>query len=146
MIETYRKYSVIHLDSWIILFYQVISNFWYNPQKLKQSNLQGFKSNIYSPIQLSVLKWIKQIYQEYNEGDDHKFVDFNRDFKDSLAPIYSLYHYNFLNKAQNLEGINKHIVSNNDYTTNCRVLYTMLTKANLIPLISQDEYLKIKQK
>jgi hypothetical protein len=41
-----------------------------------------------------------------------------------------------MNKNQSLEGLNKHAVSISDYNSNIRILYTMLAKANLIPLIS----------
>lgn len=89
MTDTYKKYyGVIHLESWIILFYQVVSNFWYNPQKVKNIDL---KSNIYSTNEIAVLKWIRNIYLQYNEGDDRKFVDLNKDFKDCFALIYALY-------------------------------------------------------
>lgn len=91
-----------------------------------------------------MLKWIKQIYSQYNEGDDRKFMDLNKDFKDCFAPIYALYHYNFMNRHQSLEGLNKHAVSNSDYATNVRMLYSMMAKANLIPLVSEDEYQYIR--
>ena len=46
MANTYRKYyRILHLEAWIILFYQVVSNFWYNPQKIKHADL---RSNVYS--------------------------------------------------------------------------------------------------
>ncbi len=134
MLDSYKKYyEVIHLESWIILFYQIVSNFWYNPQKVKSNDL---KSNIYSANEVQVLKWVRQIYGQYNEGDDRKFIDLNKDFKDGFALIYALYHYNFMNKHQSLEGLNKHVVSSNDYATNIRMLYSMMAKANLIPLVS----------
>lgn len=145
MANTYKKYyRVIHLECWIILFYQVVSNFWYNPQKLKYFDI---KSNVYTTTEITVLKWMKSIYLQYNELEDqHKFVDYSKDFKDCFALIYSLYHYNYLNKAQqSLEGLNRRIVSPSDYTTNLRMLYTMMAKANLIPLISEDEFQYIKE-
>lgn len=64
MADNYKKYyRVMHLESWTILFYQIISNFWYNPQKIKSSDM---KSNVYSSVEMQVLKWIKQIYSQYN--------------------------------------------------------------------------------
>jgi len=62
MSETYTKnYPIMHIESWVILFYQVINNFWYNTTKLKaaltqgdknhsnaQSTLSSVSSNIYS--------------------------------------------------------------------------------------------------
>ena len=41
-----------------------------------------------------------------------------------------------MNKNQSLEGLNKHAISVGDYNGNIRMLYSMLAKANLIPLIS----------
>jgi hypothetical protein len=36
MSEYYNKiYNAVHIESWIILFYQIINNFWYNTAKLK---------------------------------------------------------------------------------------------------------------
>jgi hypothetical protein len=49
-----------------------------------------------------------------------------------------------MNKNQSLEGLNKHTISSGDYSTNIRMLYLMMAKANLIPLISEDEYQNIK--
>lgn len=95
---------------------------------------------------MQVLKWIRGIYSQYSEGDDRKFVDLNKDFRDCFALIYALYNYNFNNKNQSLEGLNKHTVSTSDFTTNIRMLYSMLIKANLIPLVSEDEYQSIKEK
>ena len=136
MVDTYRKYyQVIHIECWIILFYQVISNFWYNPQKIKNTEI---KSNIYSNNELQVLKWIKSIYIDYNENDEHRFLDYSKDFKDCLAPIYSLFHYTFSYQNQQLEGLNKRLVSTMDYSANTRLLYNMMTKINLIPIISED--------
>lgn len=70
MSENYTKqYRLLHLESWIILFYQIINHFWYNTSKLKtlfSSNEKTlsvtYPSNIYSQTELSVLKWIKSIY------------------------------------------------------------------------------------
>lgn len=117
------------------MFYQVVSNFWYNPQKVKATDL---KSNIYSVNEILVLKWIRQIYAQHNEGDDRKFVDLNKDFKDCFAPIFALYHFNFMKKNQSLEGLNKHTISSIDFSINIRMLYAMMSRANLIPLISED--------
>lgn len=81
----------MHIEAWIVLFYQVINSFWYNTQKLKASLTQGDKnhpnstaisaslnSNIYSSNEMTVLKWIKTIYEKYNEFEDtfYKFVSY----------------------------------------------------------------------
>ena len=64
-------------------------------------------------------------------------MDLNKDFKDCFAPIYALYHYSFIVKNQSLEGLNKHaMMTSHDYAANIRILYAMMAKANLIPLIS----------
>ncbi len=68
----------MHIEAWIILFYQVINNFWYNTTKLKaalnqndknhqnNSQINQISSNIYSPNEMMVLRWIKSIYEKYN--------------------------------------------------------------------------------
>ena len=62
----------MHIEAWIILFYQVINNFWYNTAKLKAALTQDNKntsptavalnSNIYSSNEMTVLRWVKAIY------------------------------------------------------------------------------------
>lgn len=71
-------------------------------------------------------------------------MDLNKDFKDCYAPIYALYHYNFGNKNQLLDGLSRHTIASGEIGTNVRMLYSMMGKANLIPLVSEDEYHQIK--
>lgn len=71
-------------------------------------------------------------------------MDLNKDFKDGYAPIYALYHYSFANKTPSLETLNRHLNPSGDQTSNIRLLYSLMSKSNLIPLISEDEYLHIK--
>ncbi len=74
MSETYSKnYEVMHVQAWIVLFYQVVNNFWYNTSKLKAALTQGDKatgygsvSNVYSGNEMNVLRWVKGIYEKYN--------------------------------------------------------------------------------
>lgn len=76
----------MHLEAWIVLFYQIVSNFWYNTAKLKSTlstndkNHQSLQtnnsssntsnnqvqSNIYSATEMAVLRWVKNIYEKYN--------------------------------------------------------------------------------
>jgi hypothetical protein len=77
----------MHVEAWIVLFYQVVNNFWYNTSKLKAALTQGDKmglmgsgvsSNVYSANEMTVLRWVKGIYERYNEFEDtfSKFVNY----------------------------------------------------------------------
>jgi hypothetical protein len=70
-----------------VLFYQVVNNFWYNTSKLKAALTHGDKmgsmgsgvvSNVYSANEMTVLRWVKGIYERYNEFEDtfSKFVNY----------------------------------------------------------------------
>ena len=67
-------------------------------------------------------------------------MDFGKDFKDVLAPIYCMSYYTVSQKSQTLDGVNKRLVTNVDYQTNTRFFYNMMTRINLIPILSEDEY------
>lgn len=73
-------------------------------------------------------------------------MDLNKDFKDCNALVYALFHYSFMSRGvQGLEGLAKcGAIGVHDYAGNIRILYNMMAKANLIPLISEDEYHNIK--
>ena len=104
--ENYTKnYEVMHLEAWIVLFYQIVSNFWYNTSKLKISLTQNDKnhqtasitsvSNVYSVNEMTVLRWVKNIYEKYNEFEDtfYKFMSYGDDFKDCVGLIFAIYHH-----------------------------------------------------
>jgi hypothetical protein len=46
-------------------------------------------------MELQVIRWVKAIYEQFNELEDSKdkFISFGSDYKDCIAPIYCLMKY-----------------------------------------------------
>ena len=76
----------------MVLLYQIIQHFWC--ARRKQDAGKG-NSNVYSPVELQVLRWVKSIYEGFYPLEDskYKFLSFGNDYKDCIAPIHCLLKY-----------------------------------------------------
>lgn len=90
-----KRHEVIYREAWIVLLYQVIQHFWCARARSDSSPSSKAASNVYSPVELQVIRWVKAIYEEFNQLEDSKdrFLSFGTDFRDCVAPIFCLLKY-----------------------------------------------------
>lgn len=145
-----KKHEVMYREAWIVLLYQIIQHFWC--ARIRNDNnfaTPKVTSNVYSPVELQVIRWVKTIYEEFNELEDSKdkFLSYGSDFKDCIAPIFCLMKYSIPpRRVKSLESLNRKPISVNEYAVNTKILYQMLEKLNIVPLIYEDEYQLCKEK
>jgi len=60
-----KKFELISTNSWIILFYQIIQHFWLN-RKGNETHTIKYVSNVYSDVELNIIKWVQGIYEGYH--------------------------------------------------------------------------------
>jgi hypothetical protein len=62
--------------------------------------------------------------------------------------IYAIYHHiiNPQKRKKSLEGLTKKPSTPNYITSNIRILYQLIEKIGLVPLIYEEEFSSIKQK
>lgn len=58
-----KRYELIYHEAWIVLLYQIIQHFWCARPR---ADITRPISNVYSPTELQVLRWIKGIYEEFH--------------------------------------------------------------------------------
>lgn len=75
-------------------------------------------------------------------------MSYGEDFRDSVGLIYSIYHHiiNPQKKKKSLEGLTRKPLTPNEVTSNVRILYQLIEKIGLVPLIYEEEFPLIKQK
>jgi hypothetical protein len=137
-----KNHLIMHREAWLILLYQLYSQFWCQRQKLEPLTSKP-QSNVYSNVELSVLRWVKTCYEAVNELDDakNKFMSFGKDYQDCIAPIHCLLRYaNPARKAETLNELNKRPITNSELLANTKILYKLLERLNVVPLIYEDEY------
>lgn len=57
--------EVLHREAWLVLIYQLYSQFWCQRQKL-ESGASKPHSNVYSTPELTVIRWVNSCYEAVN--------------------------------------------------------------------------------
>lgn len=81
------------------------------------------------------------------EDSKEKFLSFGSDYKDCVAPLHCLLKYSIPpRQGKALDSLIRKPIAPHEFASNTKLLYQMLDRLNIVPLVYEDEYQLCREK